>query len=371
MLLGELVYRYWLWIILYARAHICARAYFFLLCGIEQCYKLVFFCSRAAFFYWRSPYDPSFPIISVGNISCGGVGKSVFTRYVLTSLVNLNGGVITRGYRGSIEKEGRNALLSDGKNLFCNVTESGDEAMMYALMHSVPVVLGGNRAISAQKIYDIDYAVLDDSYQNGLLEKSYEILLLDARAPFSNNHCLPAGLLREKDILRANSIVLTHADAISVSSLSLIKKKIRKKGFTGFIGAGRHKPFAVVKSNFSVSYGFNKKQQVGAFAGVGSFSGFLHTLRKAEIFPRYSQEFPNHFFYTKKEVNNIYTTALHRGVTACITTLKDLVKIHSLWPADGSVFLYALDVNFEFLDKNDEVVFLKILKNSIERKMKH
>ena len=164
-------------------------------------------------------------------------------------------------------------------------------------MH-VPVIVGKDRYKSClllEKTFGLSkkIAILDDGYQNHQIKKNLEILLLDARSPFGNGHCLPAGNLREKDYSRADVIILTHADEIGADEvcpeqscserLSEIKTKLLPKFDQNKIFCGRHKPlglFLFDEEQISPHDCQNKKFLV--LAAIGSFNGFVQSVKILE-----------------------------------------------------------------------------------------
>ena len=185
--------------------------YFFkILCFFELFYKCVFFFKKKYKNFFQKKFISSFKIISIGNLSVGGTGKTVFSQFLIKNLENLKGSVVLRGYGGENEKTPENFLVSNGIDIFCDSFFCGDEAFMLANSLEVPIVIGKNKKKSclileqfeSNEKQKIDYIILDDAYQNFSIKKNVEILLLDAIKPFENGHCLPAGRLREKDLSR-------------------------------------------------------------------------------------------------------------------------------------------------------------------------
>ncbi|HBS48060.1 TPA: tetraacyldisaccharide 4'-kinase [Candidatus Dependentiae bacterium] len=329
----------------------------------EFFYKIFF----QGFIFWNKnfgkPLKTNFKVISIGNISCGGTGKSVLARYLIEN-IKAKGAILLRGYKSQNEKTGKSFLVSDGNNIFCKSDFCGDEAFMLASSLKIPVVIGKNRSKSVDLLNNLgcNYLVLDDAYQNFALKKDYEILLLDARNPFGNNHCLPAGPLREKDINRADIIIFTHADEIDDKKRLELKRGIKKQN----IFFGKHALSFFMNSEMKrfLIDDFESKRFV-AFAGIGSFSGFCRSLEKTKINLVKSIEFEDHHQYSIQEVIKILEISDSLDAFGVITTLKDWVKICNFFSELDPKLLkkiYFLDISFDFLNKEEEILFFNLIK---------
>ena len=173
------------------------------------------------------------PIISIGNITLGGTGKTPMTIYVVHALKQLGYkvAVISRGYKGSAEKIG--GIVSDGKVLLMTPDISGDEPYMMAKrLKDVPVIVGKNRFMAGRMAiskFDPDVIVLDDGFQHLKLQRDLDIVLLDYHKPFGNRHLLPRGVMREpvSALLYADAIILTKTDTVNNNETSSLLRKLR------------------------------------------------------------------------------------------------------------------------------------------------
>jgi len=330
---------------------------FSFLCLLEKFYKLGFI---VVLFLKRNSNKPflGFKTFSVGNLSVGGTGKSVFVQFLVDSLKNKEKkcAVVLRGYRSKIEKTKKSYLISDEKNIFYEPEFCGDEAFMLAQNLKIPVVVGQDRGKSCLllKGKKIDSVILDDAYQNYHVKKDVEILLLDAKKPFENGHCLPAGRLREKDYSRADVIILTHADNVSQEQIFKIKNNLLKDFDPERIFAGRHKA-----EDLSLAGG-----NYLAFAGIGTFQYFLQSVKESNINITKTLEYPDHHSYSKKDLDNILSLIKDNALDGAITTQKDWCKLLPLikkLPKELNVPIHVLNINFEFLSKSDHNKFLKLI----------
>ncbi|MFZ0482340.1 MAG: tetraacyldisaccharide 4'-kinase, partial [Desulfobacterales bacterium] len=175
----------------------------------------------------------SCPIISIGNITVGGTGKTPMTIYVAQVVKNLGYkvAIISRGYKGKAEKIG--GIVSDGKVLLMTPEIAGDEPYMMAnRLKDVPVIVGKNRfnagRLAIEK-FDPDVIVLDDGFQHLMLQRDLDMVLIDYHRPFGNGHLLPRGVMREpvSALLCADAIILTKSDARDNNETSTSPKRLR------------------------------------------------------------------------------------------------------------------------------------------------
>ena len=308
-----------------------------------------------------------FKVISVGNISTGGTGKSVLVKFLTDRLSN--GAIISRGYKGNNERTGKSLLVSDD----CSVEDVGDEAFMLS-KSKTPVVVGSNRyksinLLKSKSINDsIKYVVLDDGYQNFKVVKDLDIVLLNACNPFDNGHCLPAGKLRERDLSRADIIILTHSDMVDLQYLSALKASLSELQCPVLLG--RHKVKNILDKELRVAEDVLGEEFL-AFAGLGSFSSFIKTLNnfglnkaglnKAGLNVVDTIKFKDHHRYSAKDISLINKRMNGRHV---VTTMKDWYKLKPFIKDLSSI--YVIDITFDFLVSSDEEIFWEIVKKSIK-----
>ncbi|MBD3273572.1 tetraacyldisaccharide 4'-kinase, partial [Candidatus Dependentiae bacterium] len=311
-----------------------------------------------------------FKVLSVGNLSVGGTGKSVFVQFLEKKLSDFSGAIILRGYKSEAEKSGKSFLVSDGKNILLDQEFSGDEAFMLANNVNSPVVIGSDRALSYSVLEDrfknLDYVLLDDAYQNFKLKKDFEILLLDAKSPLENGHCLPAGKLREKDYSRADVIILTNASGVSSFHLKKEMEKLAKKFDKEKIFAGEHAFSGIYKKDSNlVEINSIKEKKILAFAGIGSFINFEKSLKNLGFNKILLKEYPDHYKYTKTDLFEILNYLKFNLVDILLTTQKDWVKIAPFLSEKEKNNFYVLRVEFNFLEEKFEKDFFNLLTKKI------
>jgi tetraacyldisaccharide 4'-kinase len=312
-------------------------------------------------------------VISVGNISVGGTGKSVVVDFLCQLLGPQSTAVIMRGYRGANELKNEGIVVGSQGNVYCDASVSGDEAFMLAKFGTATIAVGANR-YSAAKALDnfcsqhhtkLNYVILDDSYQNIQLKKDFEILVVDARRPFENGHCLPAGALREKDFTRADAVVLTHADCVDQNSLNAIKNLFRPC-YAEKIFTGKHLAKNLLNKNLKkFSSDAIRQKKILAFAGIGSFDQFEETVKQMGGSKLVSLRFEDHHKYSQHDIDSVLKLASDNGLDTVITTKKDWVKIDTLLPSEIAVDFFIVDVVFEFLSNSEYILFNRFLRGKL------
>lgn len=358
------------------------RSLFYILCFFEFFYKVGFYIHQKIRKFFGGYSFPEFKVISVGNLMVGGTGKSVLIRYLAERIGPAQCAIISRGYGGSFEKTGQSYLVSDGESLFATVAESGDEAFMFAEGVSACVVVGKNRKKSAECVeilnknrsccYRVRYLLLDDAYQNHHLKKDVEILLLDARQAFGNNHCLPAGPLREKNFKNANLIILTHANALSETHRLLLKNIIaQESGKIVFTAAHGVRAVKNVEGG-TISLQQCAQEKVFMVAGIGSFLGFKSTVQNLGCQILGQKQFGDHHYYTINDLETLGKQAKDLGCSSIITTEKDWTKISSIlsfYPNNElakAIPWFMVSIGFQFLVPEEEIVFFDLIKERLE-----
>ena len=342
------------------------RLILYLFYPLELLYRLGFWLALAC--RKRNANEDQFPfkIISVGNLSVGGTGKSVVVPFLVDILGRGAAAIVLRGYRGSLEREGRAALVGDGRATLVTREQSGDEAMMYVEQLGIPVAVGAHRAQACKLLPPkIHYVVLDDAYQNYSVHKDVEILLLDARAPFDNGHCLPLGRLREKDYTRADIIILTHADRVDIAAIEYTKNVQLKNFPREKIFTGKHAYAGLYRNNKDlVTPDDMKNKKFLVTAGVGSFEGFVTSVKNTEYVVGATKKYKDHHTHTARDVGELYELMRQTQCDGIITTAKDWVKLESLLAHDKARKLpvFVMRVSFELLTQNQQAELQRILR---------
>lgn len=288
------------------------------------------------------------PVISIGNLSTGGTGKTPVTIWMCEFLleIGLHPAVLTRGYgrRGNSSSPvpllGNPAELSD---LF------GDEPVMISQrLPFTPVWVGKDRAASGKAALAksaVDVFVLDDGFQHLALYRDLDIVLLDCRSPFGNGFTLPAGPLREpaSNLKRADAFVITHVDRDA--DATALKERLERL-FPGIpVFTCRHKARGISLRKGEPAFDLSALRDRSAlvFAGIAGPEGFFKEIREAGIRICESFGFPDHHRYTAGDFSRIFQAASEHGAEVIITTAKDAVRIPLLYRSAVSVAEIGID----------------------------
>lgn len=350
------------------------KVLFFFLCCCEKIYNVIFILDQKIRYLCGQKKNSGIRVISVGNLTTGGTGKSVVVAFLVDLLGAHACAIISRGYGRTVVNNQKNVLICDDGEILVPVAQAGDEAFMLARQCKCPIVVGADRYASCtllrQKMRPaLHTIILDDAYQNHQLKKDYEILLLDAQAPFDNGHCLPAGRLRERDYRRADIIFLTHADQVSVDQIQQIKTELNDFPQTS-IFCVKHS----IKTFFcagieQTSKPFFEHKKLLVVAGIGSFDNFQKNLQDSGITIHTSCEFPDHHNYSGEDIRRLIFALDNDGFDAVITTAKDWVKIEPIIKKDYAEKLrhfFVASVSIEFLLLSEYSHFVRLLREGKE-----
>ena len=309
-------------------------------------------------------------VISVGNITVGGTGKTPVTIYISRFLTNLGVKhvIISRGYKGEAEKHG--GMVSDGKKIFMDAKKAGDEPFMMAnLLKNVPVVVGRKRfeaGIFSIKKFNPDVILLDDAFQHMSLFRDINILLLDSRKPFGNRRLLPAGMLREPicAIERAHAVIFTRDDKKTAveTAPEIVKTGIPvfrtcHRTVVSLVNTSSSKEKIIKKGDLSLL----KDKKVFAFSGIGKNHDFLETLKNAGCKIAGFMGFSDHHQYSPRDYKAMLEKIRENNVDLIATTQKDYVRIpqNFLWPRGLAV----IDIRISFGNYGDK--FARFIKEKI------
>ena len=269
------------------------------------------------------------PVVSIGNITVGGTGKTPVTAHIARFLLarGYRVAVLSRGYGGSLE--GQTCVVSDGATIMLGAAECGDEP--YLLASTVPglmVVIGTDRYAAGQLAVQQlapDIFLLDDGFQHLRLHRDLNILLLDFSRPFGNNLTLPAGILREPSsaIRRADLVIYTRAPEGSglPADTGKISACISSHTIVDLLPLGGQTPV-------SCSGCFGRK--VLAFAGIADPDSFFAGLRAKGLNLVQTINFPDHVVYNRERCDEIAEAMRTTGADLLVTTEKDGVKLKGL-----------------------------------------
>ena len=292
------------------------------------------------------------PVVSIGNLTVGGTGKTPLTEWTAQWLQRQGWrvAVLSRGYGGSPGKWPQ--VVSKGEGPLTDWRTSGDEAYLLATrLRDVPVLVGRSRYASgvyACEKFGAQVLVLDDGFQHHALHRDCDIVLIDATSPFGHGALLPRGTLREPlhALGRAQIILLSRVETAgeAVSGLSLrIRRYAQRQPIYHMAvnpdGLYRH------DTGRSVDLSWLRERRVIAFAGLGNPQPFAASLTRCGARLGTLLAFPDHHPYTSTDWQAINDTARCEGAEALITTEKDAVRLEQPWLQ--TVPVYSLRIRVE------------------------
>ena len=304
------------------------------------------------------------PVISIGNVSTGGTGKSPFTKFLAEYFLinNLKPAIISRGYKGESDNI---EIVFDGEKLSGSIAKSGDESVMMANNLSLNfknffIITGSNRVKASEfaiNKFNTNVIILDDAFQHRKIKRNLDIVLIDAedfkKNKFYNSVLLPAGNLRE------NSTNLKRADIIIQNNKFYDIEKLKE--------LEKYKKDTFIL-NYKIKGFYNKEntefkiegKNVIAFAGLANPASFFTMLDSCNCSSIRKITFKDHHKYTKEDIGQITKNAGKN--TLLITTEKDFVKIKEF--EDLLKYFNVLFMKIE-LNLNDEDRFFYLI-NKIE-----
>ncbi len=287
------------------------------------------------------------PVLSVGNLSVGGTGKTPMVCWIARRLEEQGHrpAIVSRGYRG---KAGKGPLrVSDSEGIHLSAEIAGDEpAMLARMLPGVPVVVGSDRIAGAREAIaaGADSIVLDDGFQHRRLGRDLDIVLLDAREPFGNGRVLPGGILREppEGLSRAGVIVLTRSEGAPAPEL-LSRIAALAPGVPCL--TSRHRAAGLVDSDGNQ---VEPPARALAFCGIAQPQAFRRSLEQAGVDPVAFHHYPDHHRYRETELAALARRCEELRVPA-ITTEKDRSRLAAsmeLFP-DGQPLALRIEIAFD------------------------
>ena len=317
------------------RSDICSRIIRKVLYPFSRIYGFVvktriFFYKKGILKSVRLPV----PVISVGNITVGGTGKTPVVEYIARYLQakGKRVAILSWGYAARIRQENN----SSGKNI-CN-----DEYLLFKEnIPDVPHLLnksrvkGGREAI---KRFQAECLVLDDGFQHLRLARDLNIVIVDALNPFGHEQIIPRGMLREplEGLKRANMILLSHVDQCSRDKITVITNRLRK--ITGGVPVIEtvHKPICLESAKDATKLDIHclRGKRVFVFCAIGNPVSFRKSIEGLGAEIAGIRVFPDHHVYTLSELQGLNAEAQSMKPDAIVITQKDRVKIGtnlSIW----------------------------------------
>lgn len=278
------------------------------------------------------------PVISVGNLTAGGTGKTPMVEFLA---------------RWFSERNLKVAILSRGYGRF----PGGDDESLGAEINNVRRFTGANRARLARHVlrsFTPDIIILDDGFQHYRIRRDLDIVLIDALSPFSNGRLLPRGLLREppSGCRRADLLVLTRSDQVEPVRLQTLRDKLTHLSGAKPLVEAAHRPvqIRILGSNRKVPIDWVRSRELLAFCGIGNPEAFKATLEMMGANLVNFVAFPDHYRYRPEDARHLELRAKEFLAEALITTTKDAAKLRA---EDFESQVLVLSVEFKIVRGED------------------
>ncbi len=286
---------------------------------------------------WKKREQAAVPVVSVGNLTLGGTGKTPCVEFVARFFreCGLRVAILSRGYGAS-----------DGPN---------DEALVLEEnLPDVPHLQGVDRVTLAQTAVEeleSEVLVLDDGFQHRRLRRDLDMVLIDATCPWGHGHLFPRGLLREppKSLRRAHVILLTRCDQVSPEGLSQLRRDVERRALGIPIAETTHRPVAWVNAGgATLPLEAFRGRPLAGFCGLGNPDAFRRSLESLGHKIVAWRTYPDHHRYSRDDIESLRSEAgaLPRDV-AFATTQKDLVKIRVERLADRELWALRIGLHVQ------------------------
>jgi tetraacyldisaccharide 4'-kinase len=297
---------------------------------------------------WILPRQLSSPVVSIGNLTAGGTGKTPLVAAVAEILTKrgLRPGILTRGYRRQSTR--RLLVIEPGPGTRPDPREVGDEpALLARLLPEVPLVVCASRFAGgrvAEELFRVDVHLLDDGFQHLQLARDLDIVALDTTQKLSDWALIPAGRQREprSALKRAHLVVLTRVDLADPAPL---ERRVRRLNPVAGIFHSRLRLTDVVPLGDKAASGPSletlKSQPVGAFCALGNPAAYFASLRRWGFSLVMKQAFPDHHVFSAAELARLSDMGRRAGACALLASEKDFMNLPAEWPAGLPIFACA------------------------------
>jgi tetraacyldisaccharide 4'-kinase len=294
------------------------------------------------------------PVISVGNITTGGTGKTPLVEWI-ARVIAAEGKrvcILTRGY--GRRHPNRRVLVSDGKSVLSNPFDAGDEPFLLAknLAGSAAVISDINRVAAGQGAIEhlkTDCFILDDGFQHLRLARDLDVVTIDATNPWGGGKLLPYGRLRESPdaLRRADCLVITRAD--QVEDVTTLIHELKDVSGDRPIFVSRMALRRVVSLDQTEEG--ETRGPIAGFCAVGNPHSFFKLLEQYGYDVVFRKQFADHHFYNARDLQSLENEARNAGAFGLITTAKDAVKLSS---QSFSLPCYVMEVELQ-IDNDGEL----------------
>ncbi len=297
---------------------------------------------------WVKIFSFEKPIISIGNLSTGGTGKTPLVIYLSEYLkkIGKKPGIISRGYgRSSTGLK----IVHDGKNLLIDVHDAGDEPFLIAkILNNVPIIVSENKSLGIKHLidlYNIDVIIMDDGFQHRKVDRNLDIVTISSNDDQSHYRHLPLGKLREplKNIDRSNIVLYTKTNNYEFPE---VHSKI-KNFFSGKYFSAIHKETIMIYDSTGYHKSLTPNDKLFAFCGIADPKSFFNSLSSLELKLGGKRVFKDHQNYTTNILDHLSAQINASGCKSIITTEKDWVKLPEYFLYKFKIYIIKIEIKVE------------------------
>jgi tetraacyldisaccharide 4'-kinase len=304
------------------------------------------------------------PVISVGNITTGGTGKTPLVEWATRAVAKEGRRVciLTRGYGRT--DAGKRVIVSDGERILADARMGGDEPRLLAetLQGVAAVISDADRVAAArwaQENLKSEVFILDDGFQHLRIARDLDLVAVDATNPWGSNRLLPHGRLREplRELARADCIILTRCE--QAHDLDALRKQAERLSGSRPVLLSRTRTKMLrpldamamrndLPNSFAHHSSLITHHSFAAFCAIGNPLVFFEHIRKDGHDLKLTRAFPDHHVYSQSDIDALVSEARRAGAPGLLTTAKDAVKLGSL---RFDLPCYVLEIELEFDDE--------------------
>ena len=281
------------------------------------------------------------PVISIGNLSTGGVGKTPFVEMLIERLIaNCKLSVVSRGYG---RKTAGTVVVSDGHGRIESVENSGDEPSQLAQKYPALIVIADEKRVSGtRKAMELGakLILLDDGFQHRYLHRDLNLVLMTAEEILDGDFLLPAGNRREPvcSLERADLVVISRCKDIKEYESVCVLGRKRNLFPTDMLTIGLQTKLKSFKRPWSSEIVESKNftgKKVIAFSGIGNPKPFEDILTKADVILAKHIVFADHHWYTERDIDTVVQAKKEYSADYIVTTEKDVARLKSIFGKFG------------------------------------
>ena len=295
-------------------------------------------------------------VISIGNITTGGTGKTPLVEFMAGYLLEKNKkvAILSRGYGGN------NPLQKSNDNV-------NDECLILREnLRDVPVLAGKNRVKNGERAirdYDVDCLVLDDGFQHLKLKRDLDIVVIDSLNPFGGENLIPRGNLREplKNLGRADLFIISHCNQSKKQIIKSIYTKLKNVNNDAPVCESIHRPVHIESMIDGSILGpeWLMGKRIYGLSAIGNPESFTYTLKGLGADLIKHRKFHDHHNYNREEMGYIVSEARSLDADAIVVTQKDIVKIRKMDIKDFNILSLKIEMQ---ITKG-----IKLYKKAIDR----